>query len=202
MSSDNTLRYIPAYYASYSHGHHGARDRIGGLPSHLPVPYPTCSECGQPLGMLMQLSVDDKQIFDETWLAVQLYECAHEDCCLKGDSQLIFVPLNAPENSGNEGLEALDVQPRDIKWILRDDPDPAQSPDDVGTFFDSAGELLPQWPHLDDDKLGGCFAWEDEFTSTTAFRVGAFAQIRRDSETPYRIYLYRPQDGQPYFSDY
>jgi hypothetical protein len=195
-------RFVPAYYAQYKEGHHGARDRIGGLPLHLPAPYPTCSVCGKRLGLLMQLYVDDKELFPDDWLALQLYECAEEGCCMEGDSRLIVLPTGAAENTGNAGLAVPDAEPRDISWIKRDDPDPSLSPDDIGFFWDENSEPFPGWTHLDDDKLGGCFAWEDEFSGATGYRVGAVGQFGTSVDDANRLYLYIPPEGDPHFSYY
>ncbi len=202
MPLNQPTRFVPAYYAQYTKGHQGARDRIGGLPSHLPSPYPTCSSCGKPLGFLMQLYVDDKELFPDDWLALQLYESADEGCCMEGDSRLLIVPKGAAENTANEGLEALDIEPRDIRWLRRDDPDPSLSPDDIGVFYDEdgVGELFAEWAHLDDDKLGGCFAWEDDLVCTTGYRLGAIGQFRRSAAACDRIYLYIPPAGDPHYS--
>lgn len=199
-----------AYYAKYSPGHHGARDRIGGLPTYLPPQYPTCHECNEPLTFIMQLYVDDKDLFDDSWLALQLYECDRDSCY---DQLLIAIDKSARLNTANEGvpLSQIDWQQssmgvpysrvewggyvhwQDITWEKRDDPEPT---DDLDQFLDD-GELKTQYAHLGDDKLGGCFVWCDD-GGTTAKELGAIGQFSALSAT---AYLFN-QPGRGLFFEY
>ena len=171
-----------------------ARDRIGGLPTHLPRRYPACNQCGELLTFLMQLYVDDKDLFDDSWLALQLYEC--EPCC---EQLLLALDKNAKRNVGNEGvpLSQIDwqrssmgvpysrvewgecVEWRDITWIQREDPDPT---DEIEQFWNDDG-LKEEHAHLLEDKLGGCFPWCDE--GCTAKQLGAIGQFTSLQHTAY-----------------
>jgi len=184
-----------AYYAKYSPGHHGARDRIGGIPTHLPPQYPMCNDCNEPLTFIMQLYVDDKDLFDDSWLALQLYEC--KTCY---EPSLIAIDKGARLNAKNEGvpLSQIDyqlsnmgvpssrvewgeyVQWQDITWERRDDPEPT---DDIAQFWDD-DNLKPEFAYLGHDKLGGCFAWCDD-GGTSAKELGAIGQFSSIGATAY-----------------
>lgn len=176
-----------AYYAKYTPGHHGARDRIGGLPSHLPPEYPSCAHCGELLTFLMQIYVDDKDLFDNAWLALHLYEC--DDC---GEQKLLALQKDARQNVDREGvpLFQLDwelnnvgvpysrvewgeyIAWQDITCLRREDPDPT---DDIEQFWNGT-EPKEEFAHLFEDKLGGCFPWCDE-GGVPAKQLGAIGQF-------------------------
>lgn len=191
-------RIVPAYYAKYTEGHHGARDRIGGLPSHLPEPYPTCSECGERQALMMQLYVDDKELFQDDWLVLQLYECINRECPL-GELRMIALPKDASANTGDEGAIHPDVEPQDISWEKRDDPDPSLYPGDVDVFVDEDGDRPEKYAYLDGDKLGGCFAWYDS-NGFTGYQTGAIGQFASPTGACDMIYLLNsPENGLEYY---
>lgn len=194
---------IPAYYATYIPGHHGARDRIGGLPTHLPQPYPSCQHCHAELTFVMQLYVDDKALFDDSWLVLQLYEC---DPC--GRKLLLALTGGAKLNTANEGLPLPRVERQlnhmgvpyspvewgeqiewqDIIWEQRNDPEPT---DEVEQFWDG-NEPKEEHKHLFEDKLGGCFPWCDD-ACLSAKQLGAIGQF---SALRHTVYLFNnPQRG-------
>lgn len=187
----------PAYYATYQPGHHGTRDRIGGVPSHLPPQYPACAKCDEPLVFIMQLYVDDKDLFDDRWLALQLYKC--DPCC---EHLLIAVDKGARLNTQHEGVPMSQiewqtssmgvpysrvdwggyVQWQGILWERREDPHPTH---EIDQFYTDDGETLrPEFAHLGDDKLGGCFPWCDE-GGTSAKELGAIGQFSQLAATAY-----------------
>ena len=163
---------VNAYYAEYVHGHHGALDRIGGLPTHVPSFSPRC-ECADPIPFLLQLYFQGKQLsfVPRELMAIQLYSCSKCIC-----TEVVPIALDAPL------LDAAEQTPcvseidktlwRDIRWVDRDDPQPTR---DVDPFWDG-DDIRPEYRHLLDDKLGGCFPTVDH-GGTAAIDLGIVAQL-------------------------
>lgn len=186
---------VTAYYAEYHEGHLGSRDRIGGLPTHLPIQYPTCSSCGVRLAFFMQLYVDKLGLFSESWLALQLYACTEEACF---ESRLTAIGKGAELNDSGVGVSHPDAHTKDISWVRRDDPDPLSYADNVDSFWEDETQVAA-FPYINNDKLGGCFAWCDE-GGTTGYRLGAIGQFKNPIRSPTNqcsmIYLFKsPERG-------
>ena len=176
-----------AYYAQYIDGHHGALDRIGGLPSHLPVGLHNC-ECDSEMSFVAQLYFQDKDLpfLDSCLLGVQLFSC---DRCLH--DIVLPIPEHAGSNESRTGKAWHKLnQWRDIKWVVRDDPEPT---DDTEQFW--VGDVLaPEYAHLLDDKIGGCFPVVDH-DGTSALKQGIIGQLSLDTT----IYLTLRNEGWSYF---
>lgn len=110
---------IAAWYMTFVPGHHGALDRVGGLPSHLPPAFPD-NGAGQPLRFLAQFYCDGTRLHLPGVLCLQIYQDEPD-----GDPipVPVFVPVGALPNSNESGRPAPDVILHDIEWEYREDPD-------------------------------------------------------------------------------
>jgi hypothetical protein len=127
------MRFIP--------GHHGALDKVGGLPTHLPATFPT-NNAGQPLRFLAQFYCDGVRLRLDGTLCLQVYQDIPD-----GDPipVIVRVPPGAELNSAQLGVPDPAVIPHDIEWEYREDPDDA-----------------PDWrTDLASSKLGGVCYFPD-----------------------------------------
>ena len=114
---------IPAWYMKFVTGQHGAFDRVGGLPSHLPPAFPNNYE-GQPLRFLAQFYCDGTRLNFPGVLCLQVYQDEPD-----GDPipVPVFVPLGAAPNADLLGVPDPRVVRHDIEWECREDPDESTS---------------------------------------------------------------------------
>jgi hypothetical protein len=105
------MRFIP--------GHHGALDRVGGLPSHLPPAFPV-NYAGRPLRFLAQFYCDGTRLSLPDALCLQVYQDGPDGGPVPVP---VLVPLGAEPNAGRCGTPDPRVAPHDIEWEGRDDPD-------------------------------------------------------------------------------
>src|SRR5262245_13607109 len=110
---------IPAWYMRFVPGHHGALDRVGGVPTHLPRDLPTAYE-GHPLLFLAQFYCDGVRLNLPGTLCLQLYQDQPD-----GDPipVPVLVPLDAELNASGQGVPYPGVLLHDIEWEYREDPD-------------------------------------------------------------------------------
>jgi len=110
---------IPAWYMKFVPGHHGALDRVGGLPSHLPPAFPQ-NHAGRPLRFLAQFYCDGARLNLPGVLCLQVYQDEPD-----GDPipVPVFIPVGAEPNTGQLGAADPRVIPHDIEWEYREDPD-------------------------------------------------------------------------------
>lgn len=113
-------------------GHHGALDRLGGLPSHLPPVFPRNPE-GRPLRFLAQFACGERLPLPGGYL--HLYQ---DDAEYDPLPVAVLVPASALENAGRAGEPQPGVLPFDVTWERRDDPAEA-SDDDVELTASKAG---------------------------------------------------------------
>jgi hypothetical protein len=113
---------VMAYYAKFVKGHHGALDRIGGLPSHLPLAFPACLS-GQQMAFLGQVYCEPPRLSLAEVLCIQLYQ--DPDVGEGGDPCPVAValPIDAPANKDRHGILQPQIVPHDIAWEKRIDPD-------------------------------------------------------------------------------
>src|SRR5687768_5117210 len=104
-------------------GHHGALDRVGGLPSHLPPAWPNNYD-GQPLRFLAQFYCDGTRLNLPGVLCLQVYQDHPEGTPVPVP---VFVPLGAEPNAARVGVTDPGVIPHDIEWKYREDPDESDS---------------------------------------------------------------------------
>jgi hypothetical protein len=131
-----------AYYMRFMKGHHGALDRIGGLPSHVPLAFPRCPYSGQEMAFLAQIYCARPRFSLPETLCVQLYQ---RQGVGQGDDPCpvaVRVPLGAPVNTGNQGT----CQPRiilhDITWEERIDPESEPDfPEDLPLYESKIGGI-------------------------------------------------------------
>lgn len=129
-----------AYYMQFTKGHHGALDRLGGLPSHLPPAFPVCPDSGQELAFLAQFYCAPPRLDLEDTLCVQLYQA--QDVGEGGDPVpvAVTVPLGSPANTDNRGTPQPRVVPHDVTWEERIDPDAEPDfPDDLPLYGSKVG---------------------------------------------------------------
>ncbi|HSI34991.1 MAG TPA: hypothetical protein VK986_15535, partial [Tepidisphaeraceae bacterium] len=67
-----------AHYMLFTPGHQGARDRIGGLPTHLPASPPVSPHTGEELAFLLQLYADDHRLPLPGVLGLHVYQIADD----------------------------------------------------------------------------------------------------------------------------
>ncbi len=111
-------------------GHHGSRDRIGGLPSHLPSSMPVWEDTGRELVFLAQFYCQPNRLGLEDCLCLQIYQniesyCDNEIAPVAYEPYVtaVLLPRNAPLNTTGAGCSCPDLQPFDIGWDYREDPD-------------------------------------------------------------------------------
>jgi hypothetical protein len=105
-------------------GHHGARDRIGGLPSHLPPAPSIYPETGKERAFLGQFYCSPGRLEVEGALCIHLYQDPDED---EPCPAVVVVPTNAAENRTALGVANPRIKPFDIEWDYREDPDESDS---------------------------------------------------------------------------
>jgi hypothetical protein len=130
-----------AHYMQFIKGHHGAMDRIGGLPTHLPAVFPVALD-GRSMAFLAQFYCAPTRLNLPDTRCIQLYQ--DRDVGEGGGPwpTAIRVPLDAPLNTANSGTQLPMIKPHDITWETRVDPDsePA-SPDDLPLYGSKIGGL-------------------------------------------------------------
>ena len=164
-----------AYYAKYTEDHHGSLDRIGGLPSHLPDADPAC-DCANQMQFLAQIYFQGKVIefINSDCMAIQLYSCP--DCM---ENRIIALSDTAKVNGDGSGRAWPKTQYWcDINWTEQTDPAPSA---DVGQYWRD-DNILPEYEHLLNDKIGGFFPTVDH-DGTTASELGIVAQLSLDLTT-------------------
>jgi hypothetical protein len=112
---------VPAWYMKFVPGHHGALDRVGGLPTHLPPEWPT-SSTGKPLRFEVQFHCDGVRLKLENTFLLQIYR---DDPCENPQPVVVRVPFGTQPNSQQMGTPDPDAAPHDIEWDYREDPNEA-----------------------------------------------------------------------------
>jgi hypothetical protein len=135
-------------------GHHGnSFDRIGGVPTHLPDSVPrSAAASGEELAFIAQFYCTPERLNIPGTLCIQLYQEA--DVGEGGDPLpvAIQVPLGARENGRKLGIVHPGINPYEIFWEAKDDPD--ELPDDLGLSDETA--------YLLDSKIGGTPCYTDD----------------------------------------
>jgi hypothetical protein len=158
-------REIRAHYMKFVPGHHGALDRIGGLPTHLPPEFPmTTKEVLEPKGKRRRKEKRLPVEMQPMAFTAQFY-CTPERLNLPGALCVHVYQEDAPENSEMLGRSNPEVTPHDIEWETR--MDPATRPENV---FDPVCRVLM------DSKIGGTTFFEDGVEPGSTFLL----QIRDD----------------------
>jgi hypothetical protein len=134
-----------AYYMEFIKGHHGALDRIGGLPTHLPEAFPICADTGQEMAFLVQLYSFHDRFNVPGAVCIQLYQCRGVDDGEDPNPIAVKVPIGALLNEAHRGTSQPTVMPYDIIWDRKEDPDE----------FPSSGGLSPEILQLHQAKAGG-----------------------------------------------
>lgn len=111
---------IPAHYMKFVPGQHGQLDRIGGLPTHLPPEFPLSPNSGQQMAFLGQFYEHPERLPLDGALCIHLYQCLED---YDPWPVVVAVPKSAPLNLNQEGTPQPDVQPFDVEWEYREDPE-------------------------------------------------------------------------------
>lgn len=127
-------------YMQFTKGHHGALDRLGGLPSHLPTAFPICAGSGEEMAFLAQFYCTPRRLDLSNTLCVHLYQSP--DVGEGGDQVPVAVGVNvdSPVNLDNQGTRQPRVVPHDVAWDVRADPDAEPDyPDDLPLYSSKIG---------------------------------------------------------------
>ncbi len=149
-----------SWVMSYHRRPQGERDRVGGLPDHLPHVWPRCQLCQERMEFVGQLYSSDRLPLDGP-LGLQFYVC--DDCRETGNGQAndrlpihmeILLP-GAAENVGREGVRCRKQPLRHIAYT------PVEDSMDQWVFHRRRldEEELPD-QHLRSDKVGGLFPYD------------------------------------------
>lgn len=134
-----------AYYFDFKLGHHGAPNRVGGQPSHVPINKPWPASEDDYWGFIMQLVVDGTRLRVSDAAYLHLYQPIDD-----GDDPtpyVVIVPPDAPPNSSGSVVESPFVECWDVDFVKREDP-PAMP---TAINLESA--------NLMKSKLGGLDPW-------------------------------------------
>jgi hypothetical protein len=134
-----------AYYMEFTEGHHGAPDRIGGLPTHLPEVFPKCVDTGEEMAFLSQFYSSQERFNVSGALCIQLYQCLGVDEGEDPTPIAVIVPLGASLNEADRGTPQPTVVPYDVSWVRKEDPDE----------YPVSGSLSPEILQLHQSKAGG-----------------------------------------------
>jgi hypothetical protein len=152
MTESEVATMNPAWYMRFSEGGDASRDRIGGLPTHLPKVLPIYEPTGEQLAFIAQIYCTPDRLALPNTLCVQLYqEVADEPLPVA-----IRLPIDAEENRDRLGLVHPKIQRLRIDWELKNDPD--KVPDSF-EFTDQERQLMESkvggTPYYTDDELPG-----------------------------------------------
>lgn len=133
-----------AYYMHFVEGDQAARDRAGGLPTHLPPAFPRCADTGEEMAFLMQLYCEPGRLRLDDAMCLQLYQCANVG---EGEDPLpvaVKVPPGAELNRGGAGVAHPLLNVLAVEWEMRSDPDeiprePAFAPEVLRLYDSKAG---------------------------------------------------------------
>ena len=149
-----------SWVMSYHARPQGSRDRVGGVPDHLPHVWPRCQLCQEPMGFVGQLYACDRLVLDGA-LGLQIYVC--DGCRRSSPGQandwlpihMELLPSAAVENASRKGVRCRRQPTRYIAYT------PTPDSIDQWAFNRSrlAEEELPD-THLRSDKVGGLFPYD------------------------------------------
>ena len=154
-----------SYLLSYVDNDDNNLDRIGGLPSHLPLAWPNCMCCRSPLSFIAQLY--HPLLFDypegKNQMGLQLYTCVECHQNIKdmyGNLLTYILPDSASPNSSMLGIES---QNQKIKFVCYEEvADPVGQWEYLKFDDEEMYTLADKYGHLNKDKIGGLFICDDE----------------------------------------
>ncbi|WP_439621522.1 hypothetical protein [Gemmata sp.] len=149
-----------SWVMSYHARPQGGRDRVGGVPDHLPHVWPRCQLCQEPMGFVGQLYSRDRLPLGDS-LGLQIYVC--NDCreAFNGganDRSPIHMELLTPdavENTTRKGVRCRRQPALHIAYT--------PTPDSVDQWSFNRGRLVEDQlsdTHLRLDKVGGLFPYD------------------------------------------
>lgn len=129
-----------AYYMKFARGDHGAPDRIGGVPTHLPPAFPVCQDSGLAMAFLLQIYCPPLSLPDV--LCLQLYQAQDVG---NGGNPLpvaVAIPSRSPLNTDSKGTAQRRIGTHDITWKEQIDPDCEPTfPEDLPLYESKVGGL-------------------------------------------------------------
>lgn len=140
----------PAWYMQFAEIDDDCElDRTGGLPTHLPVAYPTSEYTGDDLHFLAQFYCSGQRLSIPDTLCVHLYQELDEPVPVA-----VRVPINAQPNEKKLGRIHPNVKRCRIEWTDSFDPDEipesAELTDDESKLMESK---IGGTPYYTDDEL-------------------------------------------------
>ncbi len=133
-----------AYYMKFVKGHFGAKNIVGGQPTHIPQNKPWPIEDDPYFGFLMELWVDGKMLNIPRTKCIQIYQSIEE-----GDDpqpEIVKIPLGAELNQDKNILVHPCAEAWDIEFQEIEDPD-------------DLPEISMKHNNLFRSKLGGIDPW-------------------------------------------
>ena len=134
---------------TFTSGHHGSPDRVGGQPGHGPVDKPWPPELDYYYGFVMQLSVDGQRLRVPGVIAIQLFQPIDD-----GDNptpKIILIPSVGTGNAAQDVVVHPLAQELDIGFEMIEEPD--EVPNSLPTVESLA---------IFKSKLGGLDPWEND----------------------------------------
>lgn len=117
---------ISAWYMQFTKGDTGALDRVVGLPTHLPLEWPTVD--GRPLSFLAQFACHPERLRIPDTFAIQVY--LDDPSLGLPDPHVVKLPLNAPRNESQFGTACEHATLHEVTWSHREDPDEEEVDED------------------------------------------------------------------------
>ncbi len=139
---NDSISYLMKYTSKGS-----ATDKVGGLPTHLPVNWPSCGCCQEFMPFVGQL-YDSEFLPLNGNIALQVYACVDSY-----NVHLEVVPLSARENVDGIGIAYQDSELFISYTPIKDQVDQWTYMKDI----DQYQHLLDTHDHLSKEKVGGLF---------------------------------------------
>ena len=171
----------------YSPGDTGP-DRIGGLPSHLPVNWPRCQGGQERLAFIAQIYSCDWFPLNGLF-CLQFYACV-ERCHLEVDFlHMELVHEGALENGKKRGVAHPDLPVKTINYT------PTRDSLDHDTFLEIISDDNQEWPvlkdeHLHKDRLSGIYTFDGYEGPVVNKTNRCIGQFRHPCDPQTGLYLF------------
>ncbi len=154
------------------------------MPDHLPISWPRCECCREPMLFVGQLYRSELLNLDGN-LALQVYKCEDSD-----NFRLVVIPANAEQNIDQVGI----VSDRQMKFIIFT---PVEDPIGQWAYLEDidTGQYLPeQHKHLHMDKVGGLFPYDGSDAppiTQSNLMIAQFGGNRWQTDEYSMLYVYK-----------
>ena len=156
------MEHSVSWVMGYHRRPRGERDRVGGLPDHLPHVWPVCQLCQERMEFVGQLYARDGLPLGDS-LGLQFYVC---DSCrrtfkgLANDSLPIHMEMLTRRAAGRSGRKGVRCRRQPVLYISYT---PVEDSMDQWTLIRRklSEEELPD-KHLRQDKVGGLFPYGND----------------------------------------